>query len=158
MRYTYRDFSPLLSLWTHRFWCLLVLLLSFVSPLPHQQSISLWGFFSSRKTNKKYHSGGIGWIERLGHRGHAVFGQKLLNTQHSVGGWARKSAIMKWANVLKESSKKSPLKLNAASHNNASWYIDTDGFLEHWPIRGSLYYQVPALQKIIPFFCGPLIR
>ena len=27
--------------------------------------------------------------------------------------------------------KTNSLKLNAASHNNASWYTDTDGFLEH---------------------------
>ena len=39
---------------------------------------------------------------------------------------------MKWANTLKESSKNS-LKLKAASHNNAGWYTDTDGFLEHSP-------------------------
>ena len=52
-----------------------------------------------------------------------------------------------------ESSKKiSSLKLNAASHNNASWYTETDGFLEHSPKWGSLYYKGPALQKIIPFF------
>ena len=42
----------------------------------------------------------------MGQGGHAVFGQKLLNTQHSVGRCARKSHIMKWANALKESSKK----------------------------------------------------
>ena len=33
------------SFWIHRFWCLLVLLPFFVSLLPHQQNISLWGFF-----------------------------------------------------------------------------------------------------------------
>ena len=32
--------------------------------------------------------------------GHAIFGQKLLNTQHSVGRCAGKSPIMKWANAL----------------------------------------------------------
>ena len=32
--------------------------------------------------------------------------------------------------------KNNSLKLNAASHNNASWYTDTDGFLEHSPSRG----------------------
>ena len=41
-----------------------------------------------------------------GARGHAVFGQKLLNTQHGVGRYTRKSPIMKWANALKGSSKK----------------------------------------------------
>ena len=34
------------------------------------------------------------------------FGQKLLNTEHGVGRCACKSPIMKWANTLKESSKK----------------------------------------------------
>ena len=57
-----------------------------------------------------------------------------------------------------ESSKKS-LKPNAASHNNASWYTNTDGFLEHSPSRGSLYYKGSALQKVIPIFWGgpPLV-
>ena len=41
-----------------------------------------------------------------GTRGHAIFGQKLLNTQHSVGRCTYKSPIMKWAKMLKESSKK----------------------------------------------------
>ena len=36
---------------------------------------------------------------------HADFGQKLLNTQCGVGRCARKSPIMKQANVLKESQK-----------------------------------------------------
>ena len=42
----------------------------------------------------------------VGHRGHAIFGQKLLTTQHGVGRCAPKSPIMKWVNVLKESFKK----------------------------------------------------
>ena len=44
---------------------------------------------------------------------------------------------------------KNSLKLNAASRNNTSWSTDTDGFLEHSPSGGSLYYKRPALQKII---------
>ena len=69
--------------------------------------------------------------------GCAVFGQKLLTTQRGVGRCAYKSSIMKWTKALKETSKKNPktknksLKPNAASHNNASWYTGTDGFLEH---------------------------
>ena len=46
--------------------------------------------------------------------------------------------------------KKNSLRPNAASYNNASWYTDTDRFLEHSHSRGSLYYKGPALQKIIP--------
>ena len=45
--------------------------------------------------------------------------------------------------------------MNAASHNNASWYTDTDGFLTHSPCAGSLYYKGPILQKIIQFFGDP---
>ena len=124
----------------------------FVSPLPHQQNISLWGHFSSKETTKqkKVAWDATGWIGRVRYGGHAIFGQKLLNTQCSVGRCARKSPIMKWANALKESSKNS-LMLNTASHNNASWCTDTDGFLEYSPSRGSLYYKGPALQKIICF-------
>ena len=51
--------------------------------------------------------------------------------------------------------KKNSLKPNATSHNNASWNTDTDGFLEHSPSGGSLYYKRPALQKIILFFSSP---
>ena len=35
-----------------------------------------------------------------------------------------------------------------------SGYTDIDGFLQHSPNGGSLYYKGPALQKIIPFFGG----
>ena len=69
--------------------------------------------------------------------------------------------MMKLANAFKESSKKLT-EANAASHNkanNASWCTDTDGFLEHSPSWGSLYYKGPALQKIIPVFWGsPLVQ
>ena len=56
------------------------------------------------KQTKKVAQGKIRWIGRLGLETHAGFSQKLLNTQHSVGRCARKSPIMKWADVLKESS------------------------------------------------------
>ena len=65
------------------------------------------------------------------HRGHAIFGQKLLNTQCCVGKCTGKSTIMKWEKTLEESSKNA-LKPNAAPHNT-SWSTDTDGFLEHSP-------------------------
>ena len=121
MQCTYWDIFSIAqnSFWTHQF--LLMLLLFFVSLLPHWNKVSLWGFFSPWET-KKVTQGEIGWIGRVGHGGHAGFGQKLLNTQHSVGNCARKLPILKWANVLlKESSKKSSLKRNAASRSNASW-------------------------------------
>ena len=52
---------------------------------------------------------------------------------------------------------KNSLKENAASYNNASWYSDSDGFLEHSHSRGSLYYKGPTLQKIIPLGGNPHI-
>ena len=36
----------------------------------------------------------------------------------------------------------------------AGRYTDTDGFLEHSPSQGSLYYKRPTIQKII-FWGGP---
>ena len=39
-----------------------------------------------------------------------------------------------------ESLQKNSLKLNAASHNNASWYTDTDELRECSPSGGRLYY------------------
>ena len=98
------------------------------------------------------------WVNREeGHRGHVVFGQKLLNTPCGVDRCAHKLPIMKWVlNVLK-SFQKDSLKPNTASHNNASWCTDTDRFLEHSPSRGSLYYKGLALQKIILVYFGPLM-
>ena len=54
---------------------------------------------------------------------------------------------------LKSLKEKISPKPNTASHNSASWYTGTDGFLEHSPSRGSLYYKGPAHQKIILVFC-----
>ena len=68
---------------------------------------------------QKFIQGKIGWIERVGHRGHAVLGQKLLNTQHSVGNCSCKSPTMKWANVLKASSKKFTGAECSLSHNTS---------------------------------------
>ena len=91
-------------------------------------------------TQKKVPRGEIGCMAGVEHGGHAIFSQKLMNTQHGVGRCAHKSPIMKWANTWRESSKKNSLKLNTASHNTTSWYTDTEGFLEHSPSGGSLYY------------------
>ena len=56
-----------------------------------------------------------------------------------------------------ERLEKNSLKQNAASHNTTNWYTDIDGFLEHSPSRGSLYYKGHALQKIISVFWGVLL-
>ena len=63
-------------------------------------------FFIPGNKKKKVAPVEIGGIGRVGHRGPAVLGQKLPNTQRSVGKYTCKSLIMKWANALKESSKK----------------------------------------------------
>ena len=86
-----------------------------------------------------------------GEWGHAVFGQKLVNTVQ-CGLCAPKSPSVKRLNSLKESSKKkNSLKLNTASHSNT--YNDTDGFLKHSPGGGNLYYNKgPTFQKIIWVF------
>ena len=115
------------SSWTHPFWCLWVLLLVFVSPLPHWQNVSLWGLFSFRKTKK----GCLG--VRTGGWGMGVMpsGGKSCWTLSTV-----------WAGVLVnhpswngpthwKSLQKNPLKPNTASQNTTSWHTDTDGFLEH---------------------------
>ena len=66
------------------------------------------------------------------------FGHKQLNIQHGVGRCAHKSRTTKWGNTFRV-FKKNSLKQNTASHNNASWCTDTDGFLERSPSRESLY-------------------
>ena len=110
-------------------------------------------FFSSKET-KRVSKGRIRWIGRVGHKGHAIFSQKLLNTQCGVGRCTHKSLIMKWANAFRVFKKKNSPKPNAASCNNVSRYTDSNGFLEHSPSRESLYCKGTTLQKIIPgFFC-----
>ena len=58
---------------------------------------------------------------------------------------------------VESSKKKISLKPNAASHNNASWYTDTDGLLEYSPNGASLYYKGYIFQKIIPVWGAPLM-
>ena len=84
MQYTYQGvFSTAQnSFWTRQFWCLLVLLPFFVSPLPHQQNTSLWGLFSSGETKKKVSEGEMGWIGRVGHRRSCHFWSKTA--EHSA--------------------------------------------------------------------------
>ena len=51
--------------------------------------------------------------------------------------------------------KKNSLKPNVASHSYTTWHTDIDGFLELSPSGGDLYYNVPALQKMILVFGVP---
>ena len=121
----------------------------------HQQNVSLW-LFSSMVGGVT--PGEMGRTGKARHGGHGIFGQKLLNTQDSVGMCSCKSPIMKQTNTMKVSSKKNSLKLNTASHYTTSWCTDTDGFLAHSPSKGSLYSKGPTLQKMILDFLGvPLI-
>ena len=149
MQYTYWDFFPPTaqnSFWTW-FWCLFSDS-HFLFYLFHNSKT-----FSSRETNKRSHLG-WDWVNREGGaHGSCHFWSKT--TEHSVV-WTGAlvnhppwNGQTRWKNLQKNS-----LKLNAASHNNASWCTDTDGFLEHLPSGGSLYYKWPTLQKIIPLGGG----
>ena len=139
--------------WTHWFGCLLLLLLFLVSPLPHQQKrFPLRTFFIWRKPPKKVTWCKIRWMGREGH-GVILFWVKNCQTFSAMWegvlvnhtSWNEQIC---WKNLWKNS-----LKLNAAPHNNASWYTDTDGFLRHSPNGGSLY-KGHTLQKIISVFGG----
>ena len=73
--------------------------------LSHISKSFLFETFFSQETKKE--SLGPDRLNREGGVwGHAIFGQKLLNTHRGVGRCAHKSPIMTWANALKESSKK----------------------------------------------------
>ena len=92
-------------------------------------------FYHARKqTNKKYHWGKIRWIGRVGHGADAVLVKNCWTFSTLWAGalvnhpsWNRQTH---WKCLQKNS-----LKQDAASHNNASWYTDTDGFLEQSPMR-----------------------
>ena len=87
------------SFWTHWFWCLLVLLLFFVSPLPQGKT-----FPSENRLHLGKQTTSCSEQDQVNREGGALgpchFGQKLLNTQHGVGRCAHKSPITKWANVM----------------------------------------------------------
>ena len=160
MQYTYQDvFSTAQnSFWTCWFWCLLVLLLFFVSPLPYQQNSFLWGLFSSMATKNKVTWGEIGWIGRVRHGGHAIFGQKVVSSQCGMGRCVHKSPIVKWSNVLRESSKNFHWsQMQPLTTTPAGTLIQLSGFLEHSPSRGSLYYMGPTFQKIILVLGGHFV-
>ena len=73
------------SFWIHRFWCLLVLLLAFVLPLPHSSTSPLRTFFI--QGNKKKGRPRQEQITREGGAwGSCCFGSKTA--EHSAQGWA----------------------------------------------------------------------
>ena len=106
--------------------------------------------FSSRET--KISHLGRDWVNRkVGTQGSCLFLIKNCWTLSTV--WAGALVIhppCRRQTCWKSLKKNNSLKLNTASHNNASWYTDTHGFLEHSSSRGSLYYKGPTLQKKIP--------
>ena len=92
MQHTYRDALSMApnSVWTCQWGCLLVLLPFFVSPLPHQQNVSLWELFSSGETNTQKKSLG----ERSGEEGGGAWG----SWPFLVKNWWTLSTV--WAGVL----------------------------------------------------------
>ena len=100
MQYTYQDiFSTAQSSFgACQFQCLLVLLpfFCFTSSISIKH-FPLRTFFIQENKNKSCSR----WIGRVGR-----FGVKTAGHSCGVGRCARKSPIMKWANALKESSKK----------------------------------------------------
>ena len=72
------------SFWTRQFWCLLVLLPFFCFTSSTLGKMFPFEDFFHLGKQQKSHSK-IGWIGRVGHKGHAISGQKLLSTQGGVG-------------------------------------------------------------------------
>ena len=94
----------------------------FFSPFLHWQNVSLWGLFHPGK-QKKVDWSEIRWIGRVGHKGHAICGPKLLNTHWGVGRCACKSPIMKWANTLKVFKKFTEAECSLSGHCQLiHWY------------------------------------
>ena len=102
MQYTYWDIfcTAQNSFWTRQFWRLLELLPFFVSPLPHQQNFSLWGYFSFGETKKMLFGERSGEMEERDMGVMTCLDKNLLSTQHGIGRFTRKSPIRKWVNVL----------------------------------------------------------
>ena len=112
MQYTHQDiFSTAQnSFWTCQFWCLLVLLLFFKLFIyffaPYTSAMFPSEDFFHQGNEKRVARGEMGRIQRVRHGSQAILCQKPPNTQCSVSRWALKSPMVKWANALKESSKK----------------------------------------------------
>ena len=104
MQYTYRDgFSTA----PNSFWTSLILVSFSASDVfcftsSSWQNISLWGCFYSGETTKQSHSGQDLVNREGGAQGSCCFWLKVA--EHSV--WCGQVPIMKWANMLKKSSKR----------------------------------------------------
>ena len=134
------------SFWTGRFWCLLVLPHFLFHPFRIGKTFPFEDFFHLGNKKKSF---GV----RLGEQG----GWGMGVMPFLVKNCRTLSAV--WVGVLInhpswngqthwKSLQKKSLKLNTASHNNASWYMITDGFLEHSLNRGSLFYMPPPPDSV----------
>ena len=98
--------------------------------------------FFIQGNKKKVAWGEIGWIGRVGNKGHAVFGHKVwaggLVNHPSWNGQTSESLQQKFMEA-----EHSLLKKRQLVHLIQNiWY---GGFLEHSPSGGSLYYKRPTL-------------
>ena len=71
------------------------------------------------KWTKEVIGGERGWIGRVGYGGHAILGQKLLNTQCGMGRCGQVNNPS-WNGQMHWVFKNNSLKLNAACHNTTS--------------------------------------
>ena len=129
------------------FWCLIVLLPFFISPLSYWHNFSLWRLFSSRKTKKKslgprsgeWEGWGVGvmlFLVKTCWTLCAVWADVLLNHPSWNGQMRWKGLQKKFTEVEHSLSQQ---------HQLVHWYR---WFLEHSPRGGSLYYKGPAPKKI----------
>ena len=89
-QYTYWDIFPTApnSFWTCGFWCLSRASAIFCFHLSHNPSRKMFPFvdFFIWGNKNNVAQSATGRIGRMRHGGHAIFGWKLLNTQHGVAG------------------------------------------------------------------------
>ena len=105
----------------------------------------------NKQTNKK---SGWDWVNREGGAwGSCCLGSKTAEHSVRCGQVCSKITHHEMGKGAERVFKNS-LKPNTTSHNSATWYTDTDGFLEHSSSRGRLYYKGLILQKITLFFGG----
>ena len=129
MQYNYWDFFSTAqnNFLSCQFWCLLVLLsFCFTSSTPAKHSLR--GPFSSEETNKQKSRLGRDQVNREGGaHGSCHFWSKT--TEHSVVWTGALVNHPPWNGQTRwKGLQINSLKPNSASHNNASWYSDTDGF------------------------------
>ena len=125
----------------------------FCSLLPHRQNISLWGLFSSGgNKNTLLRARLVEW-RRWG-TGVMPILVKTCRTLSMLWADALISHLSWNGQTSWKGIPKNSLKPNSASYNNASWYTDTDRFLEYSPSGESLYYKGPTLLNIISFWGG----